>query len=238
MLRGAFFVFVSYAQVIGYGVDKVSMLGSTGAPLNDLAVKFVSRDFATAIDIAAAISAFSCVIGSLSAAARFLFALCRVGLAPFMAEVDGIIGILGAVIDLATALCLVGILVWSPFVGAADYFADLAAIGSLALILVYVGVTTAELTQSLGSRRPVWALFGLAGTLALLWPVCNSIYPIPDFPRNLWPYVVVVWVSVGLVLLLVRPRLLLAAPIMAKVPPDPARTDAVPCRLLFLPRPR
>jgi amino acid transporter len=64
ILAGALFVFVSYAQVIGYGLDQIEMLGNAAAPLNDLAIKYVSKDFATAIDIAAAVSAFACVIGS------------------------------------------------------------------------------------------------------------------------------------------------------------------------------
>jgi amino acid transporter len=87
ILAGAFFVFVSYAQVIGYGLDQIEMLGNAAAPLNDLAIKYVSKNFATAIDTAAAVSAFACVIGSLSGAARLLFALGRAGLAPRIGEV-------------------------------------------------------------------------------------------------------------------------------------------------------
>jgi amino acid transporter len=210
ILAGAFFVFVSYAQVIGYGLDQIEMLGNASAPLNDLAIKYVSKDFATAIDLAAAVSAFACIIGSLSAAARLLFALGRVGLAPRIGEVDAARGTPGAAVVLSGGLCLIGILVWAPFVGAADYFGYLATIGTLALILVYGGVTGAELVQSLDSRRLIWALFGLAGMLVLLWPLYNSVYPIPDFPRNLWPYVVITWIFAGVLLPIVRPALVLA----------------------------
>ena len=38
-------------------------------------------------------------------------------------------------------LCIIGILVWAPFVGATDYYGSLATIGTLALVLVYGGVT-------------------------------------------------------------------------------------------------
>ena len=145
MLAGAFFVFVSYAQVIGYGTDQIAMLGNASAPLNDLAIRYVSRDFATAIDLAAAFSASACVIGSLSAAARLLFALGQAGLAPRIGEVDASRGTPAAAIVLTGGLCLIGILIWAPFVGAADYYGDLATIGTLALILVYGGVTGAEL---------------------------------------------------------------------------------------------
>jgi amino acid transporter len=43
LLAGAFFVFVSYAQVIGYGVDRIAALGSASAPLNNLAIKYIRR---------------------------------------------------------------------------------------------------------------------------------------------------------------------------------------------------
>jgi len=161
-------------------------------------------------DLAAAVSAFACVIGSLSAAARLLFALGRAGLAPRIGEVDAAYGTPGAAVVVTGALCLLGVLVWAPFVGAADYFAYLATIGTLALILVYGSVTGAELAESLGSRRLIWALFGLAGILALLWPLYNSVYRIPDFPRSLWPYVVITWIVAGVLLPIVRPALVLA----------------------------
>jgi amino acid transporter len=209
-LARAFFVFVSYAQVIGYGFDQTKALGDASRPLNDLAIECASKDFATAIDLAAAISAFSCVIGSLSAAARLLFALGRAGLAPCISEVDAAGGTPGAAIVLVGGLCLIGILVCASFVSAVDYYGDLATIATLALILVYIGVTGAELAESLGARREIWALFGLAGTLVLLWPLYNSVYPIPDFPRNLWPYVVITWIFAGLLLLVVRPGLVFA----------------------------
>jgi amino acid transporter len=201
ILTGAFFVFVPYAQVIGDGLDQIQALGKASTPLNELAIKYASRDFATVIDLAAAFSAFACLVGSLSAAARLLFALGRAGLASRIGELDAARGTPAAAIVVAGALCLIGILVWAPFVGAADYFGYLATIGTLALILVYSSVTGAQLAESLDSRRMIWALFSLAGMLVLLWPLYNSVYPIPDFPRNLWPYVVIGWIFAGAVLM-------------------------------------
>src|SRR5512135_2142436 len=80
-------------------------------------------------------------------------------------------------------------------------------IGTLALILVYMAVTGAELADALGARRPIWSLVGLVGTVALFWPLYNSVYPVPVFPSNLWPYLVVAWVIVGALLLIIRPAI-------------------------------
>jgi amino acid transporter len=114
LLAGVFFVFVSYAQVIGYWLDQIEALGDASAPLNDLAVIYASKNFATAIDLGTAVSAFACTIGALSAAARLLFALGLAGLAPRLGKVDAAHGTPGAAIVLTGGLCLVGILV-CPF---------------------------------------------------------------------------------------------------------------------------
>ena len=57
----------------------------------------------------------------------------------------------------------------------------------------------------------IWALFGMAGTLMLVWPLYNSIWPVPTFPNNVWPYVVVAWVLAGVLLSAMHPARLVAA---------------------------
>jgi amino acid transporter len=88
ILADGFFVLTSYAEVIGFGVDDVKTLAEASAPLNDLAIRFVSKDYATLIELAAAISALACVLGSLCAAARVLLALGRASLAPCLGRID------------------------------------------------------------------------------------------------------------------------------------------------------
>jgi hypothetical protein len=41
----------------------------------------------------------------------------------------------------------------------------------------------------------------------MLWPLYNSIYPVPAFPGNLWPYVVIIYLVIGAGLLVLRPGL-------------------------------
>ena len=94
---------------------------------------------------------------------------------------------------------------------------------------MYIGVTGAAVAQSLGARRLIWALFGLAGTPVLLWPLYNSIFLIPDFPRSLWPYTVAMWIFAGLLLLAVRPGLGFAKD--GPIGPIPRRQGAEAARL-------
>ncbi|HXT81965.1 MAG TPA: amino acid permease, partial [Acetobacteraceae bacterium] len=212
ILAGVFYVFASYVQVVGYGIANTKALASDTAPLNTLALKFGSRNFATLLDLAAAISAFSCVLGSLSAAARMLFALGRSGLAPAVGIAHARHGTPGAAVLLIGAIGILGLLVWAPFVGAANYYGAMGTIGTLALILVYMGVTAAEAADALRTRKAMWAVFGVMGTAILLWPLYNAVYPVPAFPGNLWPYVVVIYLIAGAALLVVRPGMALSGP--------------------------
>lgn len=204
-LAGLFYVFVTYAQVVGFGVDSTNDLARTSAPLNDLANKYVSRDFAAVIDLAAATSAFSCVLGSLSAAARLLFALGRSGLASGIGALHPKHGTPSTAVVLTGLLCLGGLALWAPFAGPADYCGHLLTIGTLALVLVYMGVNAADLVELLAARRLSWSLCGLDGAGVLLWSLYNSVYPAQDFPNNLWPYCVGVWVVAGAALSEIRP---------------------------------
>jgi amino acid transporter len=204
-LAGTFYVFVSYAQVMGFGLAATKDLADASAPLNDLAIRYASRDFATAIDLAAAISAFSCVLGSLTAAARLMFALGRAGLGMRLGNVHPVHGTPGAAVIFSSLLCGAIFLLWAPLSGPANYYGYLVTIGTLALILVYIGVNVAELTISFGTRRTAWSICGLVGTVVLSWPLYNSLYPVPDYPNNWWPYLVAIWVAAGAVLPLMFP---------------------------------
>jgi amino acid transporter len=207
ILAGVFYVFASYVQVMGFGLGHLKALASDSAPLNTLALKFGSRDFATLLDLAAAISAFSCVLGSLSAASRMLFALGRAGFAPAVGVVHKRHGTPGAAVLTIGAITIAGVALWAPLTGAAGYYGAMGTIGTLALILVYMGVTVAEAMDAARARKMLWAALGVAGTLILLWPLYNSVYPVPAYPGNLWPYVVIAYLIAGLGLLAMRPAI-------------------------------
>jgi amino acid transporter len=193
--------------VVGFGLANMKALAADSAPLNTLALKFGSPTFATVLDLAAAISAFSCVLGCLSAAARMLFAIGRAGLAPPLGTAHPQHGTPAAAVLTLGIIMIAGVVLWAPFVGAGDYYGDMGTIGTLSLILVYMAVTGAEAVDAGRTRRSTWAVFGAAGTIILLWPLYNSVYPVPAYPGNLWPYVVIVYLVIGVVMLFARPAL-------------------------------
>lgn len=206
-LAGLFFVFGSYVQVIGFGLDNMKALAADEAPLNTLALKYGTLRMATALDIASAVSAVSAVLGTLSAGARMLYALGRSGLSRQAAKVHPVHGTPSVAVCIIGVLMLAGLLVWAPLVGPSTYFDDVGTIGVLALILAYLGVTAAAAYHGLRGAGWIWLVIGALGTLSMAWPLYNSVYPAPAFPDNLWPYVVVAWVAAGTGLLMAKPGL-------------------------------
>ena len=44
----------------------------------------------------------------------------------------------------------------------------------------------------------------------LLWVLYRNLYPVPDYPNNLWPYAAFVWVSASVALMRWRPKIVRA----------------------------
>ena len=73
------------------------------------------------------------------------------------------------------------------------------------MILVYIGVGGAEMVEAWREQRLLWSAACTLGPILLLWVLYRNIYPVPEFPNNLWPYVALVWVLVSWGLMRLRP---------------------------------
>jgi amino acid transporter len=204
---GVFFVFVGYCEVIGFGAPGIKALASSQAPLNDLALRFASPKVAIALDLAAAISCFSGVLGCLAAAGRILFALGRVGLSPPLAGVHSVHGTPAAAVSVAAIVLILPFVIWGPFVGASNFYSYTSTIAVLALILVYIAVGGAEVVEASREGGSLWPAVCVLGPILLLWVLYCSLYPVPDFPNNLWPYVALAWMLAAWAILRARPKI-------------------------------
>jgi amino acid transporter len=203
---GVFFVFVAYCEVIGFGPGPgIAALAHSEAPLNDLALRYTSPPLAVALDLAAAASCFCSVLGSLAAAARVLFALGRGGLAPTLGAVHAHHRTPARAVSAASAVIILAFLLWGPFSGAGAYYSYTSTIGTLALILVYIGVGGAEIVESWRERRFFWSTVCVFGPILLFWVLYRNLYPVPDFPNNWWPYVTLAWLLGSWAVIRARP---------------------------------
>jgi hypothetical protein len=97
-------------------------------------------------------------------------------------------------------------------VGSGNYYSYSSTIGTLALILIYIGVGAAETVEAWRGHRVAWAAVCSLGPLILLWVLYRNLYPVPEFPNNLWPYVALVWACASWALIKLRP--VVAAPLL------------------------
>lgn len=202
-VTGLFYLVCSYAQVIGFGLDEegIKALSTSTFPLTDLAEKYMTTGFGTVLILAAALSNFSCALGSYCAGSRMLFALGRDGMMPkSMIKVHPkhntpyLALILTIVISVVIQVSLFR-------VSGIEVFGDLATIGSLAILVSYIFTSIGAMFYF--TKNKIWGkahlVIPIISILALLYVLYSNIYPIPEFPNNLFPYIVLGWIVIGIV---------------------------------------
>jgi amino acid transporter len=201
LVVGVFFVFCAYV-LVGAFHGRTPALDETEAPVTLLARMLHLRGVGMAISAGIAFSFIACALGSLNAGARVLYALSCHGLfhpaagraheinaTPYVA-----VTLLAAVaLGLSLSLTIVG-------VGLIDGFGYLAMIATFGFLVAYILVAVAApvYLRRLGALRP-HHIAAAAITVALLaLPLIGSLYPVPEWPNSILPYVFVALVAAGL----------------------------------------
>jgi len=203
-VTGIFYLVSSYAQVIGFGLDAKGLKAITSStlPLSDLANKYISKTFGTLLILSGALSFFSCALGSVCAGARMLFSMSRDGLMhKSMRKVHRKYNTPYAALILIVSINLIAqIALFNK--GGIEVFGYYGTIGSLAILVSYIFTSVAAIVYF--TKKKVWniihlivPIFGIVSLLYVLW---SSIYPVPEFPENLFPYIVLGWIGLGAIL--------------------------------------
>jgi amino acid transporter len=88
-----------------------------------------------------------------------------------------------------------------------NIFGWLGTIGVLSLLLVYLvtQVAAISLFKRIGRWRGSRFVIPAAAIVLLAYTLLANVYPVPAFPFNLFPYVVLAWLLVGAIVMLTRP---------------------------------
>jgi amino acid transporter len=83
------------------------------------------------------------------------------------------------------------------------------AIGVLSMMVTYIVVNVGALRFLFLSRRvrAREAIVPVVALAILVYVIYANIYPVPDFPLNIFPYVVAAWLVLGLGIVLLVPGL-------------------------------
>ena len=197
------FVFVSYAVVIGFGINHMRALASSQAPLDVLADRFMGPRMATVIDLAIFLSAFGATICMANASSYMIYAFGEKGYLPKTigkfdyqhnaprSAVNSILGI-GLILYLLVAVPA----------GVNTSYLDYITMGALCMIVIYIlsCVSSFVFFKKHHEIRHSFFKHDLApvlGFIVLLFPLASNIYPVPAFPLNLFPYAILIWAVIG-----------------------------------------
>jgi amino acid transporter len=200
LAAAVFYILVTYALSIGYGVTHAGTWAGDPAPLDTIVGKFSGSAWAQTIDAMVAISAFSSGLGLVTLSTRVLFDISHSGLAPrafsrlqprFATPYVGVIA--ASVIALALAFAVGLATTPSTMIG------FLAGANTLGLILVYammsIGALWALRPRVAARGEPAGpSVIGIGipvVSVALLgYALYASVVPQPAFPYNLTPVAV------------------------------------------------
>jgi amino acid transporter len=212
-LTGFFYIFVSYAQTLGFGLDAKGNghFAKSSAPLADLAEMYMSKGFAAAIMFGAMLSAFSCALASATAGSRMLFSMGRDGFIHH--KIGTIHKKYHSPYVALTIIVLISFLILFPLKGmgldGSSIFGYLGTIGVLSLLLVYLTTTIGGMRYFVKNKiwkGPILVLPALS-VIGLGYSLYSNIFPIPAAPFNYFPYIVLGWIVVGVLLIAFNPAL-------------------------------
>lgn len=209
VILGAFLIFSSWAQTIGWGTHSVTGLGSSAElPSFVLASRFWGGAWVI-LAFALLNSALAGSVAYTSVTSRMWFAMARAGALPkALGRVDPRYKTPRNAILANSAITTAYALLTGIILGAFAQFVFYGIALTFALIFVYGAANVGTFWFYLRERRSEFnvilhVIFPALGTAALLWLGYKTVSPFPAAPDNWAPIVVGIWFVLGIVTLLI-----------------------------------
>jgi len=201
LLTGAFFIFVSYTEVLGTH-DYKTTLDKIDAPLNVLAEKYDVSFLSPLLSAGAMFSFFALASSCMNAGARVIYAM---GRHEFFhrstSAAHDVHGTPHVALAVMTVLMFAVVTVAKYVLGleVLDEFNDAGTMGAFGFLGSYFLVTIAapvfvKKRDELTSKDVAICAAALA---LMLIPAVGSVYPVPDPPVRYFPYIFLAYLVVG-----------------------------------------
>jgi len=200
VLVGVLYVFAAYTSVLGFGgPDK---LAASAAPITDLAHASGLGDFSYVVDLGVAASFFAVAIASINAASRVLYTMGEEDLLPRALgrahprhkTPHVAIGVIAPVIGIVpVVMLLTGV---TPL----NVYAYTGTIGTFGYMLAYflMALALPFFLRRRGEANPLSAVLAVVVMAALAYVFYKNVVPVPDYPYNLFPWIFLGLLVVGL----------------------------------------
>lgn len=202
ILVGIIYVFSGYAAVIGFGRAHVTALAGDSSPWTTLSNRYWGANLAWIFSLTVLNSQFANALSGSTAGVRTIFSL---GRERILHPKLGTTNRRDSPIAAWTAYIIFSAVItfflgwWITPVGAYDFLGSLLALGIVILyIMMNIGLTRYFRSQFPDEFSKVrHGILPVVGSLLLLLPVYGLLWPIPAWPYNLVPYILLVWVMAG-----------------------------------------
>lgn len=206
------YLLATYAMTIGFGVNNGAAFGSDGFALKTIAEQYVGGPLPFLVEIGALLSAFVVCVGCATAGTRTLYAMGREGVIStwfghthprYHTPVNAVVSV--AIVSTVLAAA-VGYGLGTPDLGGDPFtvYYFFATLGTLAIIVVYMGLCVggAVFFKRTHAHYSVVAhlLVPAAGVVLFAAALYGSIRPTPPHPLNYTPYIALVWIALGLIM--------------------------------------
>jgi amino acid transporter len=202
VLVGIVYVFSGYAAAVGFGGSQVGALAADSSPWTTLSDRYWGTDVAWIFSLTVLNSQFANALSGSSAGVRTIFSLGREGILHSKLGTtnrrDSPVAAWTVYILFSAVVTFVLGSTITP-VGAYNFLGSLLALGIVILyIMMNIGLIRyfrREFPEEFSVVRH--GVLPVVGSLLMLLPIYGLLWPIPAWPFNLIPYIVLVWVVVG-----------------------------------------
>lgn len=200
---GLFYIFVGYVSVVAWGPHHMSTYASSTIPFVTLTLNHLSRFWVWALTILTLNGSLACALAIHNVQVRLLYALGRDRLivSPTLGTTHAQYQTPARAVLWQTAVTVVVVTVAGALWGPLEGFFMLGTIATLGALLVHLGVnlSVGRYYRQRQMVRWLWH-YGVPwlGVVFILFPIYFTLVPAPAYPVLLSPYVVALWLLVGL----------------------------------------
>jgi amino acid transporter len=202
LMTGAFFILVSYTEVLGFTGYKTT-LDKIDAPLNVLSDMMKVGWLKAPISFGAMVSFYSLALSCVNSGARILYPMGKLGV--FHSSVGSSHQTNEtphvAVTLMAALILLSSVLLTKAFkLEILDAFNDAGTFGAFGFLGAYflISIAAPAYLSKRHELSPGALGLSIASVVLLLVPAVGSVYPVPSWPVNIFPYIFLGYLALGL----------------------------------------
>jgi amino acid transporter len=197
---GIFFSFLAYVEVLGFHGSSTP-LNESESPMAFLANLAGMELLGVGLNAGIAFSMFACALSGLNAGARICFALARNHFYPaWMGKVHEVNETPAAIVTVSSIVSfIITVLMFLGGISNMLIYAYAVTIATYGFLFTYILICIAApvYLSQLGKLKTSHIVVSLLAGFFMMIPVVGSIYPVPPFPYNIFPYMFLMYLAIG-----------------------------------------